>query len=88
MGNKKLKIQIKFFAIYRDKAGINSIELDFPEGSNVEIAAKEILRLYPKISIHPSDLVVAVNQEYVEHDHLLKEADEMALIPPVSGGSK
>ena len=83
-----MKLQIKFFAIYRDKAGISSTELDFPEGSNVEIVTKEILRLYPKISIKPDDLVVAVNQEYVKHDHLLKEADELALIPPVSGGAK
>ena len=83
-----MRIQIKFFAIYRDKAGISSTELDFPEGSNVKIVTKEILRLYPKISMKPEDLVVAVNQEYVKHDHLLQEADELALIPPVSGGAK
>ena len=46
-----------------------------------------MLRLYPVMTSDSGRLVVAVNQEYQEHDYVLAADDEVALIPPVSGGS-
>ncbi len=50
--------------------------------------ADSLLEAYPAIlpDKDSSRLVVAVNQEYQLHDHVLSEGDEVALIPPVSGG--
>ena len=49
--------------------------------------ADEVLRRYPAITSNVRSLVVAVNQEYRDHDYVLSSGDEVALIPPVSGGA-
>ena len=59
-----------------------------PEGSTVGHLAREVLHRYPAITGDPSALVVAVNQEYQDHSHVLSGGDEVALIPPVSGGAE
>ena len=43
---------------------------------------------YPNLSPNPPSMVVAVNRVYVNHSHPLKDGDEVAFIPPVSGGSR
>ena len=62
------------------------MELELAPGATVGHLAGEVLRLHPGIIRDPEALVVAVNQEYREHDHPLSDGDEAALIPPVSGG--
>ena len=49
-------------------------------------AVRETLRLYPAVTQDGSRLMIAVNQEYQAHDYALSDGDEVALIPPVSGG--
>ena len=63
------------------------MEMGLPEGATVAEAALELLRSFPRIGNDPEALVVAVNQEYASHDLPLSEGDEVAFIPPVSGGS-
>lgn len=46
----------------------------------------EVTRRFPNLTANPAALVVAVNQEYRDHSYPLREGDEVALIPPVSGG--
>ena len=60
--------------------------LELAEGATVGGLAEQVVRLYPAIGTDPSKLVVAVNQEYADHGLSLKDGDEVALIPPVSGG--
>lgn len=56
------------------------------DGATVSDAASELLRLHPTLAGDSSRLMIAVNEEYQEHDYLLNENDEVAFIPPVSGG--
>ena len=60
--------------------------VDLPEGATVGLLAEEMVRGYPGLIGDSARLVVAVNQEYRDHMHVLREGDEVALIPPVSGG--
>ena len=60
--------------------------MSLPDGATVSDAASELLRLHPAISGDTSRLMIAVNEEYQEHDYPLSENDEIAFIPPVSGG--
>ena len=62
------------------------VELELPRGATVRRLADEMVDRYPSMTREASKLVVAVNQEYQEHDHVLSGGDEVALIPPVSGG--
>ncbi|MCY3639133.1 MAG: molybdopterin converting factor subunit 1 [Chloroflexota bacterium] len=75
------------FASYKEKAGTADIEMSLPTGATVSDAASELLRLHPAIAGDKSRLMIAVNEEYQEHDYPLSENDEVAFIPPVSGGA-
>ena len=81
-----MKVVVRLFASYRERAGRSEVELELPEGSTVGYLASEIAGRYPKIASKPENLVVAVNQEYRDHLYGLDDGDEVALIPPVSGG--
>ena len=86
-GERALKVTLRLFAGHRERAGQARIELELPDGATVGAMAKEVLRRYPAITRDPATLVAAVNQEYRNHDYVLNGGDEVALIPPVSGGA-
>ena len=62
------------------------MEMSLDDDATVSDAARELLRLHPAISSDSSRLMIAVNEEYQEHEFPLSENDEVAFIPPVSGG--
>ena len=78
-----MKVRIRLFAALRERAGTDQVELDLPEQARVRDAL-DLLRTVT------SDLpvVMAINQEYANEDAVLQAGDELALIPPVSGGSQ
>ena len=82
-----MRVTVKLFASYKDKAGRSEIQMELPAGATVASATSEVLRLFPKVTGDASRLMVAVNEVYQEHDFRLSEGDEVALIPPVSGGA-
>jgi MoaE-MoaD fusion protein len=75
-------VTVRVFAILRERAGAGSVELELPEGASVGDALSELGPLAEGLP-----LVMAVNREYAPQDQVLGEGDELALIPPVSGGS-
>ena len=62
------------------------MEMSLSDGASVSDAARELLRLHPSIAGDAARLMIAVNEEYQEHDYPLSDNDEVAFIPPVSGG--
>ncbi|HTL28595.1 MAG TPA: molybdopterin converting factor subunit 1 [Tepidisphaeraceae bacterium] len=81
-----MKINLKFFAILHDLAGVREGMLDLPQGATVSDASNAIAKQFPSIAKHLPRVAYAVNQEYRASDAVLSEGDELALIPPVSGG--
>ncbi|MDA1097127.1 MAG: molybdopterin converting factor subunit 1 [Chloroflexi bacterium] len=81
-----MNITLRLFAGYRERVGQGTMTLELPTGATAGDLAREIVRRFPKLIGNPNDLVIAVNQEYCDHDHILSDGDELALIPPVSGG--
>ena len=75
------------FASYREAAGRSSMDIDLPDGSTVRNLALSVTKLYPAIPCAPERIVAAVNGEYSRQDKVLGDGDEVALIPPVSGGA-
>ena len=67
--------------------GRPEVDLDLPDGATVGYLAEEMIRHHPTLTRDAARLVVAVNQEFQGHDYALSDGDEVALIPPVSGGS-
>lgn len=81
-----LNVDVRLFAGYRERAGISRVTVEVPAGATVAYLAQEMVRRYPGIAGDPERLVVAVNHEYRDHLYGLEDGDEVALIPPVSGG--
>jgi MoaE-MoaD fusion protein len=76
-----VKVQVRLFAALRERAGDGSLELDLGEGATVG-------DVWPALSLgaEPPGLLYAVNRTYVERTEPLAAGDEVAVIPPVSGG--
>jgi molybdopterin synthase catalytic subunit len=81
-----MQLDVRFFALYRERAGLSRLSLELPEGSTVADLSLEVRRLFPRLAPPEVKLVVAVNAEYADPGLPLREGDEVCLIPPVSGG--
>lgn len=81
-----MKVKVKFFAILRERVGTGEITKEIGEGSTVGGLWEALRRDYPKLPPVETRLLYAVNQEYVNADHVLKDRDEVVFVPPVSGG--
>lgn len=82
-----MKTRVRLFAILREKAGTGELALELPDGSTVAHAIEEIAQRFPALREGVSNIMVAVNTEYVHESQPLHDGDEVALIPPVSGGA-
>ena len=80
-----MKYKINLFGITKDIVGSNITEIEISQLSDVQTVLSKLKTNYPKLNDIKS-LLVAVNSEYAESDLVLSETDEIALIPPVSGG--
>jgi molybdopterin synthase sulfur carrier subunit len=80
-----MKCTIKAFGITREIIGSRVLELEVPDGQTVAELKAELMKQYPAFSGLRS-MYIAVNQRYGEDESVLREGDEIALIPPVSGG--
>jgi len=77
---------MRLFASYREAAGVGQIELELPPGAKVRDAVAAVAKEHPLIT-EGRQVVIARNREYVDADAPLSDGDEVALIPPVSGGA-
>ncbi|MBA2792373.1 MAG: molybdenum cofactor biosynthesis protein MoaE [Thermoleophilaceae bacterium] len=77
-----MQITVRLFAMLRERAGSGEVVIDLPDGARVRDALAELGNLAEGLP-----LVLAVNREYAPQDQVLSAGDELALIPPVSGGS-
>ena len=75
-----------FFALYRERAGRNQLSLELVPDATVSQMVDEIRVLFPGLAPPAVDIVVAVNTEYANPNLVLRDGDDIALIPPVSGG--
>ena len=75
------------FARLREQAGGDRFRLELPGGATVADAYAELRRLHPGLEARREIVRPAVNQEFAAWDQPLAESDEVAFIPPVSGGS-
>ena len=80
-----MNLNIALFGIAREIVGQSSLALTVPAGQSVAGLLAELRQQYPALADLRS-LAVAVNNEYATGDVALHERDEIALIPPVSGG--
>jgi len=81
-----MTLRLKLFASLRERAGAADLSREFAQGVSVGDVWHALTREFPALSGQDDALSFAVNQEYVKSDYRPRDGDEVAFIPPVSGG--
>ena len=82
-----MKIRVLFFGLTQDLAGLQQEDAEIPEGSSLDGLWERYAARYPRLKGLSRVLLVAVNQEIATPARVLQDGDEVAFLPPVSGGS-
>jgi molybdopterin synthase catalytic subunit len=85
--NEPVKIRVLFFGAARDAVDTNPLEISVHAPATVSNAFQNLVARFSGLERFGRSLLFAVNQEYATPDTQLKENDELAVFPPVSGGS-
>lgn len=85
---KNILLHVLFFANLREQIGLNSIVWEVSSSSSVRDIISKISKEFNVSEVVISKYLYAINNEYVDLDTKFKNQDELAIIPPVSGGSK
>lgn len=80
------EVQALFFARAQELAGVSEITLEIQEGWTTANCFEAVVAKYPALKAISSCLIVALNHDYVTEPVAVKDGDELALIPPISGG--
>lgn len=81
-----IEVNVKLFAIAKDIVGRGELTVELPEGSTVADLFERLQEQFPRLKELQGSLVFSINREYGNPEQPLDGGDEVALIPPVSGG--
>ena len=80
-------VRVLFFGMLRDIAGMRETSLELEPGSSLVTVFDHCAARFPRLAGLRSSIVVAANQEFADPAYIIRDGDEIALLPPVSGGS-
>ena len=81
-----MHVTVRLFARLREIVGVNELTREIPIDSTVIVVWNELAREFPELVAYQDSISTAVNTEYARMDAALMEGDEIAFLPPVSGG--
>ena len=87
INNEQVTVRVLFFGAARDVAKQNEVVLKLQRGLKANEAFAKIVASYPGLERFGRSLLLAINQEYAPEHQVIREGDELAVFPPVSGGS-
>jgi molybdopterin converting factor subunit 1 len=82
-----MRVKLLFFASLRDIIGSRQLDFDVPSGSTVNDLLERLESRYPALARYRSIVLTSLNEEYVDRGAVVTDGDELAIFPPVSGGS-
>lgn len=82
---KMAEMTILGFGIIKDIFGSSSVNIQLDDGTNVEVLKRTLEKQYPGLK-ELGSYMIALNNEYASENNLINTGDELAIIPPVSGG--
>src|SRR5438445_10878724 len=85
--DRTLTVRVLFFGAARDAVGQEEVNLNLNPPVNAASSLQELISNYPNLQRFGRSLLLAVNQEYALPDKEIRDGDELAIFPPVSGGS-
>jgi molybdopterin converting factor subunit 1 len=81
-----MRVRVKLFAAYREIVGAKELPRSVDDGGTLGDLLDGLFREYPRLAGHRGTMLLAVNQAFVDPGAALHDGDEVALLPPVSGG--
>ncbi len=86
MSNSAITVTVKLFAAYQEAYGASEMVLKFPDNTPVKFVCDRLIAERPQLDQWRKLTRFGINMIFVEPDTVLKDGDEVVLIPPVSGG--
>ena len=80
-------IRVLFFGVLKDITGFAEEPLEVAEGSTLGAVFENYAERFPKLAAMSRSIVLAANHEFARRERVVKEGDEVAFLPPVSGGA-
>ncbi|MEB3213029.1 MAG: MoaD/ThiS family protein [Leptolyngbyaceae bacterium] len=84
--NTSLRVTVKLFAAYQEAYGVPEIQMELAEGTPVSAVRDRLIADKPELEQWRDLTRLGINLQFVEPDTVLRDGDEVVLIPPVSGG--
>jgi molybdopterin synthase catalytic subunit len=82
-----VQVKLLFFASLKDIVGSRQLDLDLPSGATISDVWDQLESRYPLLRRYRAIALTSINEEYVDRAAAIADGDEVALFPPVSGGS-
>jgi molybdopterin converting factor subunit 1 len=82
-----VNVHVRLFARYRELAGTGTIDLDVPSSSTALDVFDRVAERFPEMQAMRGSTLMAIDAEFVRPETKLRDGEELALMPPVSGGS-
>lgn len=79
-------VTLRLFARLREISGQSELRVEVPEGADAAVVWSGLAREYPALAPYTTSVSCAINEEYARFTTRLKDGDEVAFLPPVSGG--
>ena len=81
-----MRVTVRLFARLRDITGAAELTRDIAQGATIRSVWQQLAGEYPELGKYERSISSAVNADYAQMDQLLSDGDEVAFLPPVSGG--
>ena len=81
-----MRVTVRLFARLRDIAGAPELARDIAPGATIGSVWRDLAQEFPGLAAYERSISTAVNADYARMDHAVRDGDEVAFLPPVSGG--
>jgi MoaD family protein len=81
-----MKVRVQFFSRLRDVTRSERLDLDMKEGATVSDLLAELFARFPTLRVWERSILMGAGVEFVDRDYVLREGDEISIMPPVQGG--
>ena len=81
-----MRVTVRLFARLRDIAGASELSRDITPGATIGAVWRQLTREFPELEPYERSISSAVNADYARMDREVRDGDEIAFLPPVSGG--
>lgn len=82
-----MRVRVRLFATYREIVGKGSVSWTLDSGATLGDLLEAIVGAHPRLAGHRDTMLLAVNHEFADGSVHLQDGDEVAMMPPVSGGA-